>query len=191
PVPRHTDGAHEQDQPREQADNHIGKLNDEQDRRGRHPERRSTLVFSQFTGFLGILRSHLDAAGIGYSYMDGSVSARGRAAALAAFGEGANQVFLISLKAGGFGLNLTEADYCFLCDPWWSPAAEAQAVDRAHRIGQTRPVTVYRLVSSGTIEEKVVGLQQRKRELFTAVMDEGELFSSAITVSDVRELLAG
>ncbi|EUA35835.1 helicase conserved C-terminal domain protein [Mycobacterium xenopi 3993] len=124
PVPRHTDGAHEQDQPREQADNHIGKLNDEQDRRGRHPERRSTLVFSQFTGFLGILRSHLDAAGIGYSYMDGSVSARGRAAALAAFGEGANQVFLISLKAGGFGLNLTEADYCFLCDPWWSPAAE-------------------------------------------------------------------
>ncbi|BBU22611.1 Conserved protein of uncharacterised function, possibly SNF2-related [Mycobacterium xenopi] len=123
--------------------------------------------------------------------MDGSVSARGRAAALAAFGEGANQVFLISLKAGGFGLNLTEADYCFLCDPWWSPAAEAQAVDRAHRIGQTRPVTVYRLVSSGTIEEKVVGLQQRKRELFTAVMDEGELFSSAITVSDVRELLAG
>ncbi|EUA42307.1 helicase conserved C-terminal domain protein [Mycobacterium xenopi 4042] len=119
------------------------------------------------------------------------MSARGRAAALAAFGEGANQVFLISLKAGGFGLNLTEADYCFLCDPWWSPAAEAQAVDRAHRIGQTRPVTVYRLVSSGTIEEKVVGLQQRKRELFTAVMDEGELFSSAITVSDVRELLAG
>lgn len=147
------------------------------------------LVFSQFTGFLDILRSHLDAAGVSYSYLDGSVNARGRAAALAKFGDGVNQVFLISLKAGGFGLNLTEADYCFLCDPWWSPAAETQAVDRAHRIGQTRPVTAYRLVSKGTIEEKVVALQDRKRELFTAVLDDGELFSSAITASDVRELL--
>jgi SNF2 family DNA or RNA helicase len=104
------------------------------------------------------------------------------------FRTGASQVFLISLKAGGFGLNLTEADYCFVSDPWWSPAAEAQAVDRAHRIGQTRPVTVYRLVSQGTIEEKVVALQERKRELFTAVVDEGEAFGSAITASDVREL---
>ena len=74
-------------------------------------------------------------------------------------------MFLISLKAGGFGLNLTEADYVFVCDPWWNPAAEAQAIDRAHRIGQTRSVTVYRLVSAGTIEEKVVALQERKREL--------------------------
>jgi SNF2 family DNA or RNA helicase len=152
-------------------------------------EGHSALVFSQFTGFLGLLRSHLDAAGVSYSYLDGSVTAPGRKAALAQFADGVNQVFLISLKAGGFGLNLTEADYCFLCDPWWSPAAEAQAVDRTHRIGQTRPVTVYRLVSAGTIEEKVVALQQRKRELFTAVMDDGELFSSAITASDVRELL--
>jgi SNF2 family DNA or RNA helicase len=152
-------------------------------------EGHSALVFSQFTGFLGLLRAHLDAAGISYSYLDGSVSARGRKAALAQFADGVTQVFLISLKAGGFGLNLTEADYCFLCDPWWSPAAEAQAVDRTHRIGQTRPVTVYRLVSAGTIEEKVIALQQRKRELFTAVMDDGELFSSAITASDVRELL--
>lgn len=152
-------------------------------------EGHSALVFSQFTGFLGILRSHLDAAGLSYSYLDGSISARGRAAAVEQFRNGTNPVFLISLKAGGFGLNLTEADYCFLCDPWWSPAAEAQAVDRTHRIGQTRPVTVYRLVSSGTIEEKVVALQERKRELFTAVVDDGELFSSAITASDVRELL--
>ncbi len=152
-------------------------------------EGHSALVFSQFTGFLGLLRSHLDAAGVSYSYLDGSVTARGRKAALAQFADGGTQVFLISLKAGGFGLNLTEADYCFLCDPWWSPAAEAQAVDRTHRIGQTRPVTVYRLVSAGTIEEKVVALQQRKRELFTAVMDDGEMFSSAITASDVRDLL--
>ncbi|GED98967.1 helicase-related protein [Gordonia crocea] len=86
-------------------------------------------------------------------------------------------------------MNLTEADYCFVCDPWWNPAAEAQAVDRAHRIGQTRPVTVYRLVSAGTIEEKVIALQDRKRELFTAVVDEGDLFGAGISESDIRELL--
>ncbi|MDT5280476.1 MAG: hypothetical protein QOJ20_1671, partial [Mycobacterium sp.] len=83
----------------------------------------------------------------------------------------------------------TEADYCFVCDPWWSPAAEAQAVDRAHRIGQTRPVTVYRLVSQNAIEERVVALQERKLELFTAVVDEGEVLGSAITASDIRALL--
>jgi SNF2 family DNA or RNA helicase len=121
--------------------------------------------------------------------LDGTLNARERAAAIAAFTDGANQVFLISLKAGGFGLNLTEADYCFLCDPWWIPAAEAQAVDRAPRIGQTRPVTVYRLVSQGTIEERVIALQDRKRELFTAVMDDGEMFGSAITASDIRALI--
>jgi superfamily II DNA or RNA helicase len=151
-------------------------------------EGHSALVFSQFTGFLDILRSHLDAVGVSYSYLDGSSSSRQRDAAIHSFRAGTNQVFLISLKAGGFGLNLTEADYCFVCDPWWNPATEAQAVDRTHRIGQTRPVTVYRLVSQGTIEEKVVALQERKRELFTAVVDDGEVFGSAITASDVREL---
>ncbi|MDT5152886.1 MAG: hypothetical protein QOI01_4619 [Mycobacterium sp.] len=151
-------------------------------------EGHSALVFSQFTGFLDILRSQLDAVGVNYSYLDGSSSSRQRDAAIGSFKAGTNQVFLISLKAGGFGLNLTEADYCFVCDPWWNPAAEAQAVDRTHRIGQTRPVTVYRLVSQGTIEEKVVALQERKRELFTAVVDEGEVFGSVMTASDVREL---
>jgi superfamily II DNA or RNA helicase len=151
-------------------------------------EGHSALVFSQFTGFLGILRAHLDAAGVDYSYLDGSSSSRQRDAAIGSFKAGVNQVFLISLKAGGFGLNLTEADYCFVCDPWWNPAAEAQAVDRTHRIGQTRPVTVYRLVSQGTIEEKVVELQERKRHLFTAVVDEGEVFGSVMTASDVRGL---
>jgi SNF2 family DNA or RNA helicase len=100
-------------------------------------------------------------------------------------------VFLISLKAGGFGLNPTEADYCFVCfvwDPWWSPAAEAQAIDRTNRIGQTRPVTVCRLVSQGTIEERVVTLQERKHELFTAVVDEGQVLGSAIIASDIRAL---
>ena len=152
-------------------------------------EGHSALVFSQFTGFLGILRAHLDAAGVEYSYLDGSSSSRQRDAAIASFKAGVNRVFLVSLKAGGFGLNLTEADYCFVCDPWWNPAAEAQAVDRTHRIGQTRPVTVYRLVSQGTIEEKVVALQDRKRHLFTAVVDEGEVFGSVMTAADVRGLL--
>ncbi|MDP9164954.1 MAG: DEAD/DEAH box helicase [Actinomycetota bacterium] len=151
-------------------------------------EGHSALVFSQFTGFLAILRAHLDSTGVRYSYLDGSSSPGQRDAAIRDFRAGVSQVFLISLKAGGFGLNLTEADYCFLCDPWWNPAAEAQAVDRTHRIGQTRPVTVYRLVSQGTIEEKVVALQERKRALFAAVVDEGDVFGSAITDSDVREL---
>ncbi len=106
------------------------------------------------------------------------------------FRDGEAAAFLISLKAGGFGLTLTEADYVFVLDPWWNPAAESQAIDRAHRIGQTRPVTVYRLVSEGTIEEKVVALQERKRDLFQRVVDEGGALSGAITSDDVRDLLA-
>ena len=98
-------------------------------------------------------------------------------------------MFLISLKAGGFGLTLTEADYVFVLDPWWNPAAEAQAIDRTHRIGQTRPVNVYRLVSRDTIEEKVVALQERKRDLFARVVDEGAAMSAALTADDLRELL--
>lgn len=152
-------------------------------------EGHSALVFSQYTSFLDIIRTHLDAAGIAYSYLDGTMTAGGRAAAVEEFTSGQTQVFLISLKAGGFGLNLTEADYCFVCDPWWNPAAEAQAVDRAHRIGQQRPVTVCRLVSANTIEERVVALQDRKRALFDAAIDDGELFGSAITAADIREML--
>jgi SNF2 family DNA or RNA helicase len=99
-------------------------------------------------------------------------------------------VFLISLKAGGFGLNLTEADYCFLLDPWWNPATEAQAIDRTHRIGQTRNVMVYRLIAKDTVEEKVHALARRKAELFTGVMDEGDAFGTALTADDLRELLS-
>lgn len=153
-------------------------------------EGHSALVFSQFTGFLGIVRAHLDAIGVPYSYLDGSMTARERSRTITQFTSGATQVFLISLKAGGFGLNLTEADYCFVCDPWWNPAAEAQAIDRAHRIGQQRPVNVYRLVSADTIEERVVRLQERKRALFDAVVDDGELFGTALSAGDIRELLA-
>ena len=154
-------------------------------------EGHSALVFSQFTGFLRLIEERLVDMGLDVSYLDGSMSATQRAKEIKRFTGGKTQVFLISLKAGGFGLNLTEADYCFVCDPWWNPATEAQAVDRAHRIGQTRPVNVYRLVSAGTIEEKVVALQERKRELFTAVVDDGDLFGSAIGADDIRELIGG
>jgi len=100
-------------------------------------------------------------------------------------------VFLISLKAGGFGLNLTEADYCILLDPWWNPAAEAQAVDRAHRIGQTKNVMVYRLVATDTIEEKVMALKAVKAKLFDSVMTDGATRGTGqgLTASDIRELL--
>ena len=154
-------------------------------------EGHSALIFSQFTGFLKLLERELAGAEIDYSYLDGSMTASRRSAAVKRFTSGSSKVFLISLKAGGFGLNLTEADYCFVCDPWWNPAAEAQAVDRAHRIGQTRPVTVYRLVSANTIEEKVVALQERKRDLFNAVVDDGDMFGAAIDADDIRELLGG
>ena len=153
------------------------------------PEGHRALVFSQFTSFLRKAAERLDASGIKYAYLDGST--RRREDAINEFKDGDAPVFLISLKAGGFGLNLTEADYCFLLDPWWNPAAEAQAVDRAHRIGQTRNVMVYRLVSEGTIEEKVVALQDAKRELISSVMDGGDGFGSALTADDIRDLLAG
>ena len=146
------------------------------------------LVFSQFTGFLAIVRARLEAEGIAYAYLDGSTRNRAERRARRS-ARGTAPVFLISLKAGGFGLTLTEADYVFVLDPWWNPAAEAQAIDRAHRIGQTRPVNVYRLVSRDTIEEKVVALQERKRDLFARVVDEGNLLSSALTADDLRGLL--
>jgi superfamily II DNA or RNA helicase len=145
------------------------------------------LVFSQFTGFLAKARERLDADGIGYCYLDGRTRRRDRV--LEQFKGGTDPVFLISLKAGGFGLNLTEADYCFLLDPWWNPATEAQAIDRTHRIGQTRPVMVYRMIARDTIEEKVVALARRKAALFRGVMDEGDLFATGLTAQDIRGLL--
>ncbi|PWD51290.1 serine/threonine protein phosphatase [Serinibacter arcticus] len=129
------------------------------------------LVFSQFTRYLGKIAARLDAEGIPYAYLDGSTTKR--AEVIRGFAEGTQPVFLISLKAGGVGLNLAMADYCILADPWWNPAAEAQAVDRAHRIGQTRPVMVYRMVASDTIEEKVMALQDSKRALVAGVLGSG------------------
>jgi hypothetical protein len=146
------------------------------------------LIFSQFTRFLRIARAQLEASGVECCYLDGATT--NRAAVISSFKEGTAPVFLISLKAGGFGLNLTEADYCFLLDPWWNPATEAQAVDRTHRIGQTRNVMVYRLIASGTIEEKVMALKARKAELFSSVIDSEGAFSSALSADDIRTLFA-
>lgn len=144
------------------------------------------LVFSQFTSYLAMAAERLDRAGIPFSYLDGST--RQRQQVVDDFRTGDQPVFLISLKAGGFGLTLTEADYVFMLDPWWNPAAEAQAVDRTHRIGQVQPVMVYRMISSGTIEEKVLALQQRKARLFSAVMDDEALFAQSLTADDIRGL---
>ena len=146
------------------------------------------LVFSQFVDFLTLLREPLDAAGIAYQYLDGSTPAAERSKRVAAFQAGEGELFLISLKAGGFGLNLTLADYVVIADPWWNPAAEDQASGRAHRIGQLRPVTVYRLVNQGTLEEKIVALHQHKRELADSVLEGGEV-SGAMKADELMALM--
>ena len=146
------------------------------------------LVFSQFTGFLAHVRDALEAAGLPFAYLDGTT--RDRDAAITEFKDGDAPVFLISLKAGGFGLNLTEADYCFLLDPWWNPATETQAIDRTHRIGQSRTVMVYRLIAQDTIEEKVRALAQRKAALTAGVMDGGAAFAAALDADDIRALVS-
>ncbi|MEC5179671.1 DEAD/DEAH box helicase [Arthrobacter sp. CG_A4] len=144
------------------------------------------LIFSQFTGFLGKVRERLVEEKIEFCYLDGST--RNRTDVVNEFKNGAAPVFLISLKAGGFGLNLTEADYVFLLDPWWNPASEAQAVDRTHRIGQARNVMVYRLVAKDTIEEKVMALKARKSKLFADVMEGDALSGGALTAEDLAGL---
>lgn len=129
------------------------------------------LIFSQFVKHLSVIRETLDKQNIEYQYLDGSTPAKERQSRVDAFQEGEGDLFLISLKAGGTGLNLTGADYVIHLDPWWNPAVEDQATDRAHRIGQERPVTVYRLVAEGTIEEQILELHADKRELVAGVLD--------------------
>ena len=135
------------------------------------------------------MRRRLDADGTVYEYLDGKT--RDRAARVERFQTDPDcRLFLISLKAGGTGLNLTAADYVFLLDPWWNPAVEAQAVDRAHRIGQERPVIAYRLIARDTVEEKILELQKSKRELADAVLSAGGSALGTLTADDL-ELLAG
>ncbi len=148
------------------------------------------LIFSQFIGHLAILREHLDSQGINYRYLDGSTSTARRKNEVDRFQAGEGELFLISLKAGGLGLNLTAADYVIHMDPWWNPAVEDQASDRAHRIGQTRPVTIYRLVCKNTIEEKIVKLHQEKRDLAGSLL-EGSDMSAKMSSEDLLDLIRG
>ncbi len=146
------------------------------------------LVFSQFTSMLALLREHLDENGIGYCYLDGST--RDRGAVVQQFQSDTQiPVFLISLKAGGTGLNLTGADTVVHFDPWWNPAVEDQATDRAHRIGQSRVVTSYKLITRGTVEEKILALQNRKRELVAATLTGEEAFTGSLNWEELQELL--
>ncbi len=146
------------------------------------------LVFSQFVDHLSLIRAYLDEQGISYQYLDGATPAKKRTEAVHAFQAGMSELFLISLKAGGIGLNLTAADYVIHMDPWWNPAVEDQASDRAHRIGQQRPVTVYRLVANNTIEEKIVKLHAQKRDLADSLL-EGSEISAKMSLDDVLTLL--
>ena len=146
------------------------------------------LVFSQFVDHLKILCDYLDEQQIAYQYLDGSTSTKKRKQSIDAFQSGQGDIFLISLKAGGSGLNLTAADYVIHMDPWWNPAVEDQASDRAHRIGQQRPVTIYRLVAKGTIEEKIVGLHKTKRDLADSLL-EGADTSGRISTDELLALI--
>lgn len=152
-------------------------------------EGHKVLVFSQFTSLLAIVRKELEARGVEYEYLDGQT--RQRKACVDRFQtEPSCQVFLISLKAGGHGLNLTAAEYVFILDPWWNPAVEAQAVDRAHRIGQTRHVFAYRLICRDTVEERILELQREKRELADAIVSADQSLISSLTAEDLQRLLS-
>ena len=147
------------------------------------------LVFSQFTSFLDIVRRSLDAGKIDYLYLDGRT--RDRQSLVESFQRADGPpLFLISLKAGGLGLNLTNADYIFLLDPWWNPAVEAQAIDRAHRIGRTKPVVAYRLIARDTVEEKILELQARKRELADSIISEDNSVLRKLEMEDLELLLS-
>lgn len=147
------------------------------------------LIFSQFVQHLNIIRKKLDAMGISYAYLDGATGDRkGQVESFQK--EGGQSVFLISLKAGGVGLNLTAADYVFLLDPWWNPAAEAQAIDRAHRIGQKKTVFTYKFISKQTVEEKILALQQRKLDLANELVTSDESILRALSEEEVLDLLS-
>ena len=148
------------------------------------------LVFSQFTSMLEILKEALAEAEFSYFYLNGATKPADRQDYVKRFNAGEGDLFLISLKAGGTGLNLTGADTVIHFDPWWNPAVEEQASDRAHRIGQEKTVHIIRLLTKGTIEEKIFRLQKKKQDLFHAVIEEGETFLNKLTQEEIRELFA-
>ena len=152
-------------------------------------ERHKVLIYSQFVQVLKLVRTDLEQRGIPYAYLDGQT--RDRHAQVDRFQNDPEvPFFLLSLKAGGVGLNLTAADYVILLDPWWNPAVEVQAADRVHRIGQEKPVFVYKLIAKGTVEEKILQLQARKRELVEHLITAESSFAKALTREDVEDLFS-
>jgi SNF2 family DNA or RNA helicase len=150
------------------------------------------LIFSQFVRMLKIIEKELSENDFGYYYLDGSTSRKQRDSQVQSFqnDENGHSVFLISLKAGGYGLNLTAADTVIHFDPWWNPAVENQATDRAHRIGQTKPVNSYKLIAAGTVEEKILKLQDRKKGLIDVVINDSEPMMSGLNDDDIKTILS-
>jgi non-specific serine/threonine protein kinase len=149
------------------------------------------LVFSQFLGMLALIRKKLEENGIPYEYFDGSTSPTEREKAVRNFQEqDKSRVFLISLKAGGVGLNLTAADYVYIVDPWWNPAVEQQAIDRTHRIGQTKNIFAYRMICVDTIEDKILQLQEKKKALAKELVSDDSSFVKTLTRADVEYLFS-
>ena len=147
------------------------------------------LIFSQFVKHLAFFREYLDEESVDYAYLDGAT--RSRQSQVEFFQNNEDvQLFLISLKAGGLGLNLTEADYVFILDPWWNPAIEAQAVDRAHRMGQKNTVHTYKFITKDTVEEKILRLQQRKKKLADNLISTEDSFVKSLSQEDIQEILA-
>jgi superfamily II DNA or RNA helicase len=152
-------------------------------------EDHKVLVFSQFVKALSVMRDHFEREGLAFSYIDGSMSARNRSQEVRAFEKrDGNKLFLLSLRAGGIGINLTSADYVVLFDPWWNPAVESQAIDRTHRIGQTRKVIAYKLIVKDTVEEKILDLQEKKKKLVREIVGADEAFFKSLSKEDILNL---
>ena len=152
-------------------------------------EGNKVLIFSQFVRHLQIFRDYFDKNKIRYAYLDGSTTDRNNA--VKEFKENEEtQVFLISIKAGGVGLNLTEAEYVFILDPWWNPAVEQQAIDRSHRIGQTKNVFIYKFIAKDSIEEKILALQGMKKSLASSLISTEESFVKSLSKEDINELFS-
>lgn len=149
------------------------------------------LIFSQFLGMLALIKEKLVELGVRFEYFDGSTSATDRERAIQSFQNNDEvRVFLISLKAGGVGLNLTAADYVYIVDPWWNPAVEQQAIDRTHRIGQTKNIFAYRMICKDTIEDKIIQLQEKKRSLARDLVTDDSGFVKSLTKEDVEYLFS-
>ena len=175
----------------EKFDNHSIKLDELARELSEDMGDHKALVFSQFLGMLALIKAKLEELGIKYEYFDGSTSAPDREKAIQNFQNNDEiRVFLISLKAGGVGLNLTAADYVYIVDPWWNPAVEQQAIDRTHRIGQTKNIFAYRMICKDTIEDKILQLQEKKSALAKDIISDDSSFVKALTREDVEYLFS-